>query len=177
METKVILYILETQRPFRSFDYYIPEKFTKEQLVHTNRGVSGIEGFISSTIGASIKSNRNIDLFIGDISFIHDINALFNLNKVTNTVRIFILNNKSGGIFKNLPLVGLDESIKLLTTPHNYNFEGICKDAGIIYKKITSKKSFVDECLNETQGHRVIECIINEEDNLMLFKELQTIDY
>ena len=132
-----ILYI-GNSTAIRSFDYYIPTRVASEQIIMTNRGVSGIEGFVSSSTGASIGT-ENLDLFIGDISFIHDLNALFNLHKVRNSIRIFILNNQGGGIFKNLPLKGFEGSMDLLTTPHDFNFEAYVKMQALNILKFKTK--------------------------------------
>ena len=145
--------------------------------VLTHRGVSGIEGFLSAAIGATINKNGDIDLFIGDVSFIHDINALFSLHKAKKIIRVFLLNNSGGGIFKNLPLKGMESSINLMTTPHQYNFEGTCMDAGINYQKVKTKEQFIKSVNEKTVHHTVFECIIEQEENLELFKVLQTIDY
>ncbi len=68
--------------------------------VYSNRGVSGIDGSISTAAGIS-KANpgtKNI-LLIGDMSFVYDSNALWNRSFPQNLI-IIVINNSGGGIFR-----------------------------------------------------------------------------
>lgn len=70
--------------------------------VWCNRGVNGIEGSLSTAAGFSV-SNKDLNVcIIGDLSFFYDQNALWN-NCVGGNLRILLLNNSCGGIFKQLP--------------------------------------------------------------------------
>ena len=69
----------------------------------SNRGTSGIDGSTSTTCGAAfVKKEDWNTLITGDISFFYDSNALWN-NHLTPNVRIFMINNSGGGIFKIIP--------------------------------------------------------------------------
>uniref|UniRef100_A0A0D3F6X6 Mandelate racemase/muconate lactonizing enzyme C-terminal domain-containing protein n=1 Tax=Oryza barthii TaxID=65489 RepID=A0A0D3F6X6_9ORYZ len=46
-----------------------------------NRGASGIDGLLSTSIGFAIGSNKHVFCVIGDISFLHDTNGLSLLNQ------------------------------------------------------------------------------------------------
>jgi 2-succinyl-5-enolpyruvyl-6-hydroxy-3-cyclohexene-1-carboxylate synthase len=68
-----------------------------------NRGVSGIDGSLSTAVGAArVSPEKNHVLIIGDQSFLYDSNALMHLREVDN-LRVYVINNCVGEIFNWLP--------------------------------------------------------------------------
>jgi 2-succinyl-5-enolpyruvyl-6-hydroxy-3-cyclohexene-1-carboxylate synthase len=67
----------------------------------SNRGTSGIDGCVSSAVGAAMVSDRMHILMAGDLSFVYDSNALWNKDYPSN-LRIVVLNDAGGGIFRLL---------------------------------------------------------------------------
>ncbi len=75
----------------------------KESLrIFCNRGTSGIDGSISTAVGAACLKREPTLMIVGDLSFFYDSNALWN-NYIPKNFRIIILNNNGGGIFRILP--------------------------------------------------------------------------
>ena len=70
-------------------------------LYYSNRGISGIDGSLSSAVGAAMVSDQQHLLILGDLSFIYDSNALWNKNFPEN-LKIVVLNDGGGGIFRLL---------------------------------------------------------------------------
>ncbi|MFB1051428.1 2-succinyl-5-enolpyruvyl-6-hydroxy-3-cyclohexene-1-carboxylic-acid synthase [Paraliobacillus sp. JSM ZJ581] len=67
-----------------------------------NRGANGIDGVVSSALGAATSSKR-VTLFIGDLSFFHDQNGLLMTRHYQLDITIVLINNNGGGIFSFLP--------------------------------------------------------------------------
>ncbi|RFN57933.1 2-succinyl-5-enolpyruvyl-6-hydroxy-3-cyclohexene-1-carboxylic-acid synthase [Marixanthomonas ophiurae] len=67
-----------------------------------NRGTSGIDGSVSTAIGAAYASQLPTLLITGDLSFFYDSNALWN-NYTPSNFKIILINNSGGGIFRILP--------------------------------------------------------------------------
>lgn len=77
--------------------------FFHQGSVYCNRGVSGIDGSLSTAIGAArVSPEKNHVLIIGDQSFLYDSNGLMHLREVDN-LRVFVINNCVGEIFNWLP--------------------------------------------------------------------------
>jgi len=70
--------------------------------IYSNRGTSGIDGTVSAAAGQSIVDDRNHVLIVGDLAFMYDSNGLWN-NYLKDNLKIIILNNHGGGIFRTLP--------------------------------------------------------------------------
>lgn len=67
----------------------------------SNRGVSGIDGSLSTAVGAAMVSDQQHLLVLGDLSFVYDSNALWNKHFPDN-LKIVVLNDGGGGIFRLL---------------------------------------------------------------------------
>lgn len=67
--------------------------------VCANRGVSGIDGCLSTAVGAALQTDRIVTVLIGDVAFFYDRNALWHANLPPN-LRIVLLNNHAGHIFR-----------------------------------------------------------------------------
>ncbi|MGN6217384.1 MAG: 2-succinyl-5-enolpyruvyl-6-hydroxy-3-cyclohexene-1-carboxylic-acid synthase [Solirubrobacterales bacterium] len=69
----------------------------------SNRGANGIDGLVSSGIGAARASGRPTTIVTGDLGLLHDIGGLVALREVSTPVRIVVIDNDGGGIFHFLP--------------------------------------------------------------------------
>ena len=104
-----------------------------QHYVWCNRGVNGIEGSLSTAAGFSLATHDMTVCVIGDLSFFYDQNALWNSN-LRGNLRIILLNNRGGGIFRQLP--GLSDSPAaddLVMASHENTAQGICTQNDISY--------------------------------------------
>jgi len=93
---------------------------TTDALFLSNRGANGIDGLISSGIGAAHASGRPTTIVTGDLGLLHDLGSLAALRDLETPVRIVVIDNDGGGIFHFLPQESALESEEfeaLLGTP------------------------------------------------------------
>jgi len=103
-----------------------------------NRGTSGIDGSLSTAVGASWVSKHPTLFVTGDLSFFYDSNGLFN-NYVRKDLRIIVINNSGGGIFKILPGYSKEKTHEtFIETRHNYNSKELAKMYGFKYSHVSS---------------------------------------
>src|SRR4051812_8711846 len=88
--------------PIRDQEAFLPPS-TSDVLFLSNRGANGIDGLISSGIGAARASGRPTTIITGDLGLLHDIGGLAALRDVSTPVRIVVIDNAGGGIFHFLP--------------------------------------------------------------------------
>ncbi|MBX0288900.1 2-succinyl-5-enolpyruvyl-6-hydroxy-3-cyclohexene-1-carboxylic-acid synthase [Hymenobacter sp. HSC-4F20] len=68
--------------------------------VFANRGTSGIDGCNSTAVGSALaQPERPVVLLTGDVAFFYDRNAFWH-NYPTPNLRVILLNNHAGGIFR-----------------------------------------------------------------------------
>ncbi|WP_185869583.1 2-succinyl-5-enolpyruvyl-6-hydroxy-3-cyclohexene-1-carboxylic-acid synthase [Blattabacterium cuenoti] len=105
---------------------------------YCNRGVSGIDGCVSTAIGSSVISKKIVTLIVGDISFFYDSNALWN-NYTPKNFRIILINNGGGHIFKFISKKLPKKVFNFFETKHIFSAEKICKMYNWEYKKVCNK--------------------------------------
>lgn len=99
----------------------------------SNRGVSGIDGSISTAAGAASISGKPTLMITGDLGFFYDSNALWNKHLPKN-LKIILINNGGGGIFRYLD--GPDQTGMLeefFEASHNYSAQFIAQAFGLDY--------------------------------------------
>ncbi len=69
--------------------------------VNSNRGVSGIDGTLSTAVGAAMAVDECTTLITGDLAFFYDRNGLWQPQLPAN-LKIIVFNNAGGGIFRLL---------------------------------------------------------------------------
>jgi 2-succinyl-5-enolpyruvyl-6-hydroxy-3-cyclohexene-1-carboxylate synthase len=105
--------------PIRDQEAFLPTLPTGVRFL-CNRGANGIDGLISSGIGAAAATGRPTWIITGDLGLYHDMNGLAALRRAGTAVRIVVLNNDGGGIFEFLPQaeeIDRDEFEAILGTP------------------------------------------------------------
>lgn len=103
--------------------------------VLANRGANGIDGIISSALGACHDTNKAA-LLIGDLAFYHDSNALQLVKSHPGTFSIVVVNNDGGGIFSFLPQASIAPQMfeDLFGTPLHLNLRGFAETYGLSYR-------------------------------------------
>ena len=105
--------------PIRDQEAFLPPS-EADVLFLSNRGANGIDGLVSSGIGAAEASGRPTTIVTGDLGLLHDLGGLAALRNVAIPVRIVVIDNDGGGIFHFLPqesALGGEEFEALLGTP------------------------------------------------------------
>lgn len=143
--------------------------------VWCNRGVNGIEGSLSTAAGFSLTDSRPTFCVIGDLSFFYDQNALWNRN-IGGNLRILLLNNRGGSIFKQLP--GLNVSPvadSFVGAQHGATAQGICTQNNIVYLSAQNKEEMergIDQLLTlQTDRPVLLEVFTDADRDVATLKE------
>lgn len=106
--------------------------------IFCNRGTSGIDGSTSTAIGACLASGQDTVLITGDISFLYDSNALWNVNMPKN-FRIILINNGGGNIFKFIPGPSETDVVEdYFVTKHHHTGEHLAKMFDFDYQVVNN---------------------------------------
>lgn len=124
--------------PVRDFDNFV-EKTQKNFKLFFNRGASGIDGVTSTALGIASAEKPTV-LITGDLSFIHDLNALLPAKKYAIPLIVILINNNGGGIFNMLPVSSNKKLFdNYFKTPHNLKIASIVKSFGLNHYFIKTK--------------------------------------
>ena len=141
--------------------------------VFCNRGTSGIDGSTSTALGAAYATQKPTTLITGDLSFFYDSNALWN-NYIPTDVRIVIINNSGGGIFKIIPGPKKSTALKYFETPHCLTAEHLCTMFGFEYSTAHNLKTLAEEVVgfyDKSDKPKVLEVFTPSDLNDLVLKE------
>ena len=159
--------------PVRLADMFMHSNTNK---IFTNRGASGIDGLLATSIGIAKHAKQAMTLLIGDTSFLYDLNSLALLKQLKCPFVIVLLNNDGGSIFNLLP-VPEQQKQDYYQLPHGYTFKPICEQFGLEYYQPTSIEAFEENYQSAIkEGSSLIEiCVENNQAHEQLNKIKQLI--
>jgi len=105
---------------------------TEGILVRSNRGVAGIDGTVSTAIGAALAHGGRTVALLGDLTFVHDASGLL-IGPTEPTPRdltIVVSNDNGGGIFELLEQGDprfADVASRIFGTPHDVDVGALCR--------------------------------------------------
>jgi 2-succinyl-5-enolpyruvyl-6-hydroxy-3-cyclohexene-1-carboxylate synthase len=142
--------------------------------IMANRGANGIDGTISTALGAATKK-QPFYLIVGDLTFFHDLNGLMIAKLQELNITILLINNNGGGIFSFLPQSTHSKHFELLFgTPLDFDYRLATKLYGGEFVSIDDWDHFASALLNDRNksGLRVIEMVTNRDENAKEHRDL-----
>ena len=168
--------------PVRDLDAWLPST-DRAITVRSNRGANGIDGVVSTALGSAAVADGPVALVVGDIAFLHDLNALVAARLHGLSATIVLVNNDGGGIFSFLPQAeaaaavpgsGLPEHYEeLFGTPHGIDLAPIVRALGGEHRLVTDRD--LDAAIRDSvvrPGVRVLELRTDRARNLELHRDL-----
>lgn len=159
----------------RSWDFFDLPKGVES---NSNVGGFGIDGCVSSLIGAAICNPNKIFFgVVGDLAFYYDVNILLNKN-LPNNFRLIIINNGGGVEFRNYchPAArafgnGVDPFVAAIGHfggINNNAIKDLCKASNLDYYSVESQEGFLgilDKIVDpKIENAMIVECFINPDD-------------
>lgn len=138
------LLVAGSSMPVRDMDAFLPAGAESVRCL-ANRGANGIDGVISAALGAAATQAGPVVAVVGDLSFIHDLNALVAAPPRGVSATIVLVNNDGGGIFSFLPQASADRPEvglpghfeELFGTPHGVEFEPLVSALGAEHRRVS----------------------------------------
>jgi len=121
-----------------------------------NRGANGIDGTVSSALGAA-RLGRATTLLCGDLTFLHDANALLLAKGLKGRLTVVVINNEGGGIFNHLAVAASPHFERLWGTAQDVDLGKLCTAHGVAHRAITSLAALRRELARPAKGVRVLE--------------------
>ncbi len=141
-----------------------------------NRGANGIDGVISSALGASAAGQDEATaLVLGDLSFFHDLNGLLAARLHRLNLTIVLINNDGGGIFSFLPQAAFPEHFEqLFGTPTGLDFRLAVQMYGGQFQRVEDWEQFRKAVYQglSSGGLHVIEVPTERASNVKMHRQL-----
>lgn len=133
----------------------------RHRLVLANRGASGIDGTLSTAIGAALVHDHGpAYALMGDLTFLHDSNGLVIGPDEPRPDLTIVVNNDDGGAIFGLLEPGEPEHAEVFErvfgTPHGVDIESLCRATLTAYSLVTTTGD-LRAALAPPAGIRVVE--------------------
>lgn len=162
--------------PVRDLDAFLPVS-PRRLRVLANRGAAGIDGMVSSALGAAGAERGPVTLLVGDVALVHDLSGLFAARRLELSLRVVVFDNGGGGIFSFLPIAEYGDEVgfeEYFLTPPEVDLEATSRAAGARYARITDYAQ-LRRCLEEAAeapGLHVLHLPVDRERNVAAFRTL-----
>jgi 2-succinyl-5-enolpyruvyl-6-hydroxy-3-cyclohexene-1-carboxylate synthase len=106
-------------------------------VVRSNRGVAGIDGTISTAVGAALAHDGPTVALLGDLTFLHDTTGLvIGPDEARPDLTIVVLDDRGGGIFHLLEQGAPEHAPafeRVFGTPHTVDLAALCAAMGVVH--------------------------------------------
>ena len=158
--------------PIRDVEAFLPS-MAKELRVLANRGANGIDGTVSSALGAAIATGAPTILLTGDLALLHDIGGVIAGKRLPVELTIVCANNGGGGIFDHLPVAASADAAAYeehIVTPSGVELEHVAALAGMAYTRAETLDDLAEAI---RRGPGLIEVPTDRARNVELHRDLR----
>ncbi|HET7735645.1 MAG TPA: 2-succinyl-5-enolpyruvyl-6-hydroxy-3-cyclohexene-1-carboxylic-acid synthase [Nocardioidaceae bacterium] len=162
------LLVVGASNPVRDLDLVVPRyRVGGRRMVIANRGLAGIDGTISTAVGAALGRPRSSRAFalLGDVTFLHDTNGLqIGPGEQRPDLMIVVVNDDGGSIFASLEQGApeyADSFEKLFGTPHGVDLSALCAAHGVPHREVTTADELEAALATPQGGVEVVEAKVS----------------
>lgn len=161
--------------PIRDVDRFAPAR--SGLTVFANRGASGIDGILHTALGVSYGLGRKVTLLVGDLAFLHDMNALVTMGRLGLALDVVLVENDGGGLFEFLPVSASEGFTELFVTPHGVDVAGVARALGVAHQRFTDVPSLVRayRAGGTVPGPRILEFQSDRHENVRRRRDVERI--
>lgn len=143
--------------------------------VFCNRGTSGIDGSLSTAIGAALTNSCPTTLIIGDVSFLYDRNGLL-IKPLPENLKIVVVNNGGGNIFRMIDGPARQPELEeYFETRHLHTARRTAEDAGLIYFSVHQMEDLATQlaAFRSCDNTCLLEIFTDPEENRVIWKQFK----
>ena len=176
------LLFVGASNPIRDLDLMVARyDVGARRKVVANRGLSGIDGTISSAIGAALgrpHGSRNLAL-MGDVTFLHDAGGLvLGPEEPAPDLTIVVVNDDGGSIFATLEQgdpAYADRYDRLFGTPHRVDLAALCAATRTPHWRVESLPELEQAVASPNGGIEVVEARVRRDNRRELDERIRAL--
>lgn len=166
--------------PIRDLDLMVPRyRVGDRRMVVANRGLSGIDGSVSSAVGAALgrpATSRALAL-MGDLTFLHDLTGLvLGPAEPRPDLTVVVVNDDGGSIFALLEQGAPEHAAafeRVFATPHGVDLAAACAAADVPHTRVTDLEGVREALERPARGIEVLEAVVRRDDRRELDAEIR----
>ena len=178
------LLVVGASNPIRDLDLMASAHPVGERrMVLANRGLAGIDGTVSSAIGAALgrpHSTRAI-AYLGDVTFLHDSNALvLGPHEARPDLTVVVANDDGGSIFATLEQGGPEHAgsfERLFGTPHGVDLASLCAATRTPHWRVDDLAELRHALASPNGGIEVIEAVVRRDNRRELDEQIRALTH
>ncbi|WP_426999200.1 2-succinyl-5-enolpyruvyl-6-hydroxy-3-cyclohexene-1-carboxylic-acid synthase [Pseudarthrobacter sp. N5] len=157
--------VLGSSNGIRDVDLAGQPRSEPQATVFANRGLSGIDGTISTATGIALGGLQETTLLLGDVTFLHDAGGLLlGAGESEPQLRIVVLNDAGGAIFNLLEHGAVQEAggygnavERLFGTPHTVDIAALAAAYGVEHCSVSTTAGLAEALSTPFVGRSIIE--------------------
>lgn len=153
----------------------------ERRLIIANRGLAGIDGTLSSAIGAVLgrpHTTRAI-LYVGDVTFLHDLTGLvIGPDEDRPDLTIVVANDNGGSIFATLEQGAAPYAMafeKAFGTPHGVDLGGLCSALRVPHWRVSDRGELAHALASPNGGVEVVEVPVRRDNRRELDERIRSL--
>lgn len=144
--------------------------------VFANRGLAGIDGTLATAFGIALARKEPLTVLCGDLTFLHDANALaIGPTEPTPDVRIVVADDSGGSIFATLEygqerFAGVFE--RVFATDPGVDVVALARGYGVPARRVESLEALAEVVASPVRGVEVVAVSVDREHRRGLMEAL-----
>jgi 2-succinyl-5-enolpyruvyl-6-hydroxy-3-cyclohexene-1-carboxylate synthase len=175
------LLVVGASSPIRDLDLMVPRyEVGARRKVIANRGLAGIDGTISTAVGAALaRDSSRAFALMGDVTFLHDANGLvIGPGEAVPDLTIVVVNDDGGSIFTMLEqgAPSFDDRFeKLFGTPHHVDLASLCAATRTPHWRVDSLPELEQALASPNGGIEVVEAVVRRDNRRALDERIRAL--
>nr|WP_227467446.1 2-succinyl-5-enolpyruvyl-6-hydroxy-3-cyclohexene-1-carboxylic-acid synthase [Nocardioides lijunqiniae] len=163
--------VVGASSPIRDLDLMVrPYPVGSRRKTIANRGLSGIDGVVSTAIGAALGRSSDAPTYalMGDVTFLHDSNGLvLGPDEPRPDLTIVVVNDDGGSIFTMLEQGAPEHAAafeRLFGTPHRVDLAALCAATRTPHWRVESLPELEQALASPNGGIEVVEVRVRRDN-------------
>jgi 2-succinyl-5-enolpyruvyl-6-hydroxy-3-cyclohexene-1-carboxylate synthase len=155
--------VVGASNPIRDLD--LMAAWGEPPIVVSNRGVSGIDGTVSTAVGLALGLDRPVRAYLGDLSFLHDIGGLLiGPLEQRPDLQLVVANDDGGSVFATLEHGAPEHAAvfeRFFAATHELDLAALCTGYGVEHVRVADTKALRSAMAGPVSGLSVVEVAVD----------------